>query len=282
MQPLGSLLSATQMHPAVVDWAERVVTNGGALPSLRTVAAANRFYVQLVRLNLLSIIKVVCIFAPDSLIACCTPLIVGGGNVLWTNNNFIAGDLTIDGLKGNGSTKFLSTGFNPSSVLSTTGGMTLYNSTSSNGSEQDMGCLAGNLQQPIEHSCFQVHISISGNAICDDFSDGTSGRVNVANSSWIGYISANRTSTTNFVVYKANTATAHTTLGSNVNNNSAWTAPNRAMTVFCGTAVDTAQFSFSTKRLSFAAVHDGLTSSQSSDFFNAIQNLRGDIGGGKN
>jgi hypothetical protein len=281
MNPLPSHLTATAIHPAVVDWAERVVTNGASLPAFRTVMAANRFYVQLIKTNLISLMKAVCIFAPDGLIACTVPLIRTAGNVLWTNNNFIGTDLTIDGLKGNGATKYLDTALTPSTVLTTTGGLTVYNTTASNATEQDMGCLAGNLLDAVEHNAMQVHISVGGSCVCDAYSDGTSGRVNVANSSWIGYVSLNRTSTTLSTVYKGNTAGGHTTVGSNSNNNSAWTAPNKNVTVFCGNAND-GLFSFSTKRLSFAAIHDGLTAAQSSDFFNAIQNLRGDLGGGKN
>jgi hypothetical protein len=71
------------------------------------------------------------------------PLLVGGGNDPWTNSNFISGDLTINGLVGDGFSKALNTGIIPSTCYpnANSAGLTIYNSTASNGTEVDMGCL---------------------------------------------------------------------------------------------------------------------------------------------
>lgn len=122
----GRLLRPRQtIHPEAADWANRVRTNGGSVSgttlsavdrfvkSIYTAGIRNRFY----RLNL---------FAGNSdasLAAVRTPLFrgpsLGGtqyGNTMDTNVNFVAGDYAETGanggLLGNGSSKYLDTGFN--------------------------------------------------------------------------------------------------------------------------------------------------------------------------
>lgn len=113
------------LHPDAASWASRVVANGGSvgssLPAVNTfckaIAAAgirDRFY----RLNLF------CGNSDATLAAVRTPLYRGPslsgtqfGNATDTNANFVAGDYvetgSSGGLTGNGSTKYLNTGFQP-------------------------------------------------------------------------------------------------------------------------------------------------------------------------
>ena len=124
--------SSDQLHPDAQDWVNRVYSNGGTVSSA-TAAAVNQFCVDLenapggsirdrfYRLNL---------FAGNSdasLNAVRTPLFrgpsLGGtqyGGTTDTNNNFLAADYNetgaSGGLLGNGTTKYLDTGFNVSSL----------------------------------------------------------------------------------------------------------------------------------------------------------------------
>ena len=93
---------------AVAAWVARVVANGGATPSASTQTAASTFWNSVSALQS----QVICLnfFAPDNLIACLTPFIKGPGNDPWINHNFVTGDLSVTGLQGNGSNKYVDTG----------------------------------------------------------------------------------------------------------------------------------------------------------------------------
>ena len=141
---------ANVIHPTAANWLTRVVANGGALPSNTTLNATSDFCYSLDTAGLTSLIIAVNTFVPDNLIASITPLIKNAGNDPWTNNNFVAGDLNMDGLKGNGSNKYLATGLNPSVVfdgpLSASAGITLYNTCGdASGAGADCVALDGGL-----------------------------------------------------------------------------------------------------------------------------------------
>lgn len=115
-------------HPEALAWQTRVIANGGTV-SASTLAAVSNFCNAIqtagirdrfLRLNLL---------AGNSIAAALVPLYrgksLGGtqfGGTTDTNINFVAGDYTetgsTGGLKGNGSSKYLQTGFAPQSFSS--------------------------------------------------------------------------------------------------------------------------------------------------------------------
>ena len=119
-------------HPEALGWATRVATNGGTVSS-STLAAVSTFCASIdaasglraaiLRLNLF------CGNSDASLNAVRTPLYLSGslggatiGNATDTNFNFVAGDYqetgSGGGLKGNGSSKYLGTGFLYSNLAS--------------------------------------------------------------------------------------------------------------------------------------------------------------------
>jgi len=268
-------------NPIVNDWANRVVANGGAAPSAATLNALNTFCNTLDAQGLTPLMMDVCPFVPDNLIAAITPLIRSHGLDPWTNSNFVLADLTVNGLIGNGTTKRLDVGFNPETIfrstaaVALTGGLTVYNMTAANAAGQEIGALtSGN------GSALQMHVShsaVGGNALCDCFND-TTMRINAANALWTGYLSTNRTALNAYSLYRANSVTPHASIGSVVGNNTLG-GPNTDVSCFSGNNAGV-PFAFSAKRLSFAAIHRGLTATQSSNFFNAIQTLRTALGGG--
>ena len=114
-------------HPEALDWATRVTANGGTVSSTtlaavdkfcRDIDAASGLRAAILRLNLF------CGNSDASLNAVRTPLYLSGsfggatiGNTIDTNFNFAQGDYqetgSGGGLKGNGTNKYLATGFQP-------------------------------------------------------------------------------------------------------------------------------------------------------------------------
>lgn len=117
-------LARPRVHHDALDWARRVATNGGSV-SQRTLRAVSAFCDAIDRAGIRDRFYRLNLFAGNSdasLAAVRTPLYRGPsltgtqyGNATDTNNNFVAGDYnetgSSAGLKGNGSTKFLNTGY---------------------------------------------------------------------------------------------------------------------------------------------------------------------------
>jgi len=72
---VASQVNGFYQHPVVSDWATRVVTNGGALPSILTRWKSSIFMTSLDAAGVTPLIKALNFIAPDSLIAAQTPLI---------------------------------------------------------------------------------------------------------------------------------------------------------------------------------------------------------------
>ena len=113
------------LHPEAADWAARVVANGGTV-SGTTLSAVDKFCKAIVSAGIRDRFFRLNLFAGNSdasLVAVRTPLYRGEssagtqyGDALDTNVNFVEGDYTetgaSGGLLGNGTSKYLNTGFN--------------------------------------------------------------------------------------------------------------------------------------------------------------------------
>lgn len=105
------------------DWVGRVVAAGGTVSS-GTQSAALTFLQAIYAANLRGVFLRLNLFAGDSLTAALIPLFRASsygapvvGNALDTNINFVSGDYSEStGLKGNGSSKYLSTGVTTESL----------------------------------------------------------------------------------------------------------------------------------------------------------------------
>jgi hypothetical protein len=108
-------------HPEALDWARRATANGGIV-SAQTLVAVSDFCVSVDIGGVRSALYRVNLFCGGNLQACLVPLYRGPsafalqlGNATETNYNFVSSDFTETGLggglKGNGTTKSLGTGF---------------------------------------------------------------------------------------------------------------------------------------------------------------------------
>jgi len=271
------LARANESHASnTLSWAARVVANGGAAPSENTLTALDTFWSALVAAGLDSKVKVVNVYAPDSLIACLTPYIVGTGSDPWGNMGpFTASELSVNGLKGNGTTMALDTGVLLETEFpapSNSHGYTLYTFDGLNENKRDGGATdSGGVEQ-------LHHLALATTSL--NYSTPSAGNVvSVANNNFAGYVCMMRVSATDLEVYRANSGTAHALLGSYSGVKVGTLPAVRSFYVHGSNNVGTLAFAC-TRRLSFAALHDGLSSAESSDFFDAIQQLRTDLGGG--
>lgn len=267
--------------PLITDWANRVVANGGAAPSDSTKTALNTFYTALVSNGLASKMKALNCFVPDNLIAALTPLIKTYGNDPWTNSGlFVSGDLSVNGLVGDGAAKYLNTGVVPNQVYTYTNmAATVYVAgTLVNTDATLFGSTYLNGGFPI----LQLLPRLSNNLYCDfPIEAAVACRITGGNTTG-GYFCVSRTSAARVDLYKANSSIGHTTFGTNTYN----LGPNDYITpnnypFFCqainltGTAGQ-----FSADYITFLAFHSSVTAGESATLYGLVQALRQQLGGG--
>lgn len=262
------------IHATASAWSTRVQSNGGAAPSANTLVSISNFCGALDAASIANLMISVNVFAPDNLIASITPLYKVYGNDPWTNHNFVAADLSVQGLKGNASTKYLDTGLIPTTIYagsSTNAGLSAYNTMPDLGAGYEIACNDGT-------NSLLLGCDTSGNAVFWSWS-GASNTISVASLTYgLGFFSGNRTDTTHANLYAANSTNAFASLGSTAGM-TAVVPVTYPLTIFARNAAGTIQ-TYSSKRLSFAAVHNGLSSAQCQALYNAVQALRIAFGGG--
>jgi len=266
--------AAAGCNPLITSWASRVVANGGAAPSAGTQTALCTFANGLITDSLDTQMIAWNALVPDSLTAAITPQLVGGGNDPWTNNGpFVSGDLTINGLIGNGSSKYLDPNLLPSNIYNSVneGGITIYAFSNPNATNCDAGAADSGGANSL---ALQMYL---GTTYWDCYNS-SGGRISASNSGFTGYVSGNRIASNNTAIYEANSGTAHNALVTGATNGGA--LPGIAIVFFALNQTGTGVNTFSNQRLSFCALHHGLTSGQSALFYARIQQLRTDLGGG--
>jgi hypothetical protein len=256
------------------EWASRVVANGGAMPSGNTLRAVATFRTSIASIR--SQIVLCNFFAPDSIVAALTPLIVGPGPGLWPTVN-----PGFDGRKGLDGWGLNSTGdpqltniFTPStSGLSFTNmGFVLYCFAWNDGADkQDFGAYktATNDGFYIENASGARDVQI-GRVL-----------VSVAGTGLNGYYSGQRRSTTDFNFYFANSTNAHASIGSSATVETG-VISNLNFPATVGLSIDGAlSVKFPTFRTySFLAVTTGMSAADSAALYTAVQALRTSLGGG--
>jgi hypothetical protein len=268
-QSISITSNAATLADIVTDWATRVVANGGAAPSVGTKTALTTFVSGCITDGFYEKIKLLNVFVPDSLTAALTPLISWSSMDTWTNHNFVAGDLSADGLVGNGSTKYLSTGFNPAtSGLSKLSMFTYVSEIGATTTSVDLSC-----SDATHYFQMVAHYS-DGKSYLYDNSNGF-----VLNPSpGAGFYIENRTSSTDHRCYFANSVSAFAQQGSTDTN--AFSAyPSAGCMCFANNAAGTIQ-QYSNNRMSAAGIADSMTQTDCSNLYTRIQALRVSLGGG--
>lgn len=249
------------------DWAIRVTKNGGAAPAAATIAALDTFMDTLTSAGLLSKIDCINAVVPDSLIAAMTPIWRKWGTDPWGNTNFVAGDLTINGLLG-GAGKIISTGLVQGKALrlGQNTGWTFYLSVYGTG-------LCGMLDTE-----YQAVFSAANQVLWDSPFNGGPGRLTVTNASIeAGYYHFKRTSNSFSELYLSRSTFPHASMGTNVTGGiPALSSANTTLVPFMSRTGG----SNMTARVSLRAYGQGLSASDSLAFYNAVQALRTALGGG--
>jgi hypothetical protein len=233
-------------------------------------------------------INVVC-FVPDNLIAAITPFFFTIGLDPWTNvgGNFVPADLTINGLTGDVLTKVLGSNITATNAFvnsggtiaaGTSGGFTVYNFTAGPaGAQVDIGANFNTGPQSLALSCILNPGTTDTQLL--DFVNHSTGRAAGTQAGWTGFTSGSRTSGSSSALYIANSITPFQLWGSDANNMAGTAFGADSIAIFGYGAAGSFTAS-SGRTLSFAAVHLGLSSSQTQALFNAVHALRIALGGG--
>lgn len=267
--------SGTAVHPDALDWVARVTANGGTVSS-NTLAAVSTFCASIdresglraaiLRLNLL------CGNSDASLNAVRTPLYLSGsfggtaiGNTTDTNFNFVAGDYqetgSGGGLKGNGSSKYLNTGFAQSSLTLTSTHLSMSGtSLETTGDRMAMGqfVFPGDLS-----SLVTLDITTGGGNRGYRSPATTAALFAHANATSESHMVGTRTASNLIRTYRAGQQAAENTGAASLS------VASRVFTVFAGNNNGTID-SYTAARLRMYSIGNGLTAAQALAFSNAV------------
>lgn len=253
------------IHPETASWASRVVANGASV-SGTTLSAVDKFVKACYANNIRDRFYRLNLFCGTGLNACLVPLFRGPtqsgtqfGNSTDTNNgpflpqNYVETGAT-GGLVGNGTTKYLDTGFPMNSLPSTTSGhAAVYcpNRSSVVGFAGMIGCAV---------------TGTTGFGISTDTSVyGIWGSIASAINSTDGFLLASRTSSSLLTTYVNGTsiATSTTSVTPSANANNA--------TVFANRAGPSSVNSYDSRRYCFYSIGTGLSQSDVTALTTAVQ-----------
>lgn len=269
------------------DWQTRVVANGGAMPSANTISAMETLRLGCIAAGLTNKIYSLCVFVPDSLIAASTPLFLHKGYPMWTNSNFAATNLDINGLKGDGTSKSLDTGCMAKALSA--GGV----SDTSDGSRgltvivtESTGNVTG---VPIGYEdadgalFLELEISAAGATVWLTESSNPLYFTTTNDFGRVGYVSGNtwNDANTNASIYVASPLETHKVLATKTipDNGGSATLTDDTISVFARKQ-DGTNTAWSAQRLSLAMVHDGFTAAESASFWTLALACRQQLGGG--
>lgn len=261
------------VDPVVSAWSAQIITNGGSAPSQATLDAVNAFWTGLKTDGIDGVFLTLNVFAPDSLVACCTPLVALKGNVLYTNHGFLSANLSANGLQGDSSGKYLDTGFNAATdfVSHNSTGMTCYVRNPTDYPKPMCVTFTG------PYRAWGMNVNFFG-----AFTgwDGTisSWQSGLGNENY-GFFSMNRTASNLITDYGLNGSVAIQSTTGTTAPDAFGGPPNLSTPIFAfsnnGTIGSTGN-----RIVSFFAIHTGMTQAQVTALFNRVQTLRTAFGGG--
>lgn len=268
------------------DWNRRIVNAGGANISTTTSNAMRTFYAGLDTDDNLYSMVAVNAYVPDSLTAARTPIIWQAGSQYWTNFNFGETNVSVNGLTGDGSTKYLSTGLNPvimtnRGISATSAGVSvlIYNVPASSTGHilSGTGTAANSIfASPINNAGALQFFCWKFVTVNTEFVSRTAPS---PGATWEGYLSGNRTAATAIRLdWVTNGVHNVSTNGTGTQTGSSATITN--MYAFANHPAGGTPGNFSDLTISFIAVHNGRTQTQSSNLWNRVFDLRTALGGG--
>jgi len=270
---------ATVTTTTVSNWVVQCAVNGAALLSSNTIYGVDQFWNGLVTDGISGNFKVINCFVPDSFLAACTPLLAGNGSTLWVNHNFVNGDISVNGLTGNGSTKYLDTGFNASTGLTSPDncGISLYGYSTTSGAYRDSGCYV--LATDSSYGLQLNASDIASGAANFGAGQGASG-VSVHPSPGNGFYSGSRVSNTDSRLFYATSGSAWAQIGNNTTARTT-TFLNGSTDVFASYIPSVSLgYEPTAATLSYASFRDGFDSAHGQLEFNRVQTMRQTFGGG--
>jgi len=263
------------IDPAVSAWQARVIANGGTV-SNATISKANTFWRAVKSAGFDSKFYVLNFFAPDSWIACITPFILGtGGNDPWASFDNGGGGINPaqpigNGIQGN-AIDALNLGWSPVNLSGTNAGMTVYRYTAASNPATDE-FFGGDIKASGQY----LELSYQTQFFCHGLAPALI-HADPGGTDFLGYCSCNMLNG-NGTMYQANSTTPHalvqTQVGMQQNNQ-----PDTPVMIFA-VGDDGALSNASDVTISFAAIHQALTATESLAFYNAVQALRVALGGG--
>lgn len=266
------------------DWEQRVIANGGAQPSLNTINAMETLRIGCIAAGLTNKIYSLCVFVPDSLIAATTPLFIHQGATLWTNFNFGATNITVNGLGGDGTTKVLDTGIKAKDVVVPSAGDTIgLTVIVTESASNHVGHAAGQ-QDADGNPALMLLISAAG--LTEYYPTAIVVAESISTNDWgrVGYVSGNRWiegGNTNIAMFVASPLESHKAIQSKVGlGNAVGTTLTDDTISFFASKRDGTNQAISPLRMSLAMVHDGFTQTESSNFWVLARTCRETLGGG--
>lgn len=263
------------INAGATDWANRVVANGGAMPSQATIQAQSDLLNAISSLS--SRIWHLNSIVPDSIIAMRTPLIKTFGADPWTSHivGTGGGALTVNGWQSstddvNGTV--WDTGVNASLIPSfglTNGGMSAYLATAVDSGNS----LVSAIQFP--GSFFLLPFSVGQSEIL--CFDNPSQAFAASPTNVKGFYCGSRTAVNNINLYYASSLDPWAVLA-NGNVNNIQVPPNA--TIAAGGDHVAGLYTVTKQTFSFMAIHDGFSSADGQILFNAVQAFRVALGGG--
>jgi len=260
------------------EWLSRIQAAGGARPSDNTFEANDVFYAALVSAGVWSKIVVMNTYAPDNLIAAITPLKQGDGFASWTNSGpFVGGDLTVNGLKGNGSSQYLRSNSSPlvsGMTTSSSHGCVYVHTDDRTSAQTEYGSATGPNTSFRNYYHYNDNKTYFSNCIMYDAGTilGTSDKP--------GFLLQSRTATNRLDAYFANSTNPHAAVYTNTVPLGGGDGLSSLGLYVHSTNENGSPTGLSKKRNSFVCWGTALTSGESLALYNAVQALRTSYGGG--
>jgi hypothetical protein len=242
---------------------DRVTTAGGSL-SITEKNAVNTLVVQMKTDGIWTKMKAIYPMVGASAAACAQNL----KNSSFTGTFTSGWTFASTGVTPNGTSAYMDTGLLPSTSLTNNSTTLSYysRSTSAANTGVEIGAAVGASSLPL----IQIACNYTGLGTLHDQYSYVNGRLSVSTANSFGFFCGSRTSSTSLKGYKNGSLVGTLTTSSTQNV----TLINRAITIAAINAFNPGISSFSNRECAFASIGDGLTDTEVSNFYTAVQAMQ--------